>query len=648
MKLFCALVGASGSAFPVDIDESLTVGDLKEVIRGKKPRKITCDADELELYLAKRGDAWLTENEVRGISDTNGLKYLGAARAELDVVGLSEEDLRFEIDKHRVAAGYGPVNVLVVVPSNGTSMSVVGTNIEKFRTPLQFSTAEHEGGVPSTFRTYRSATVHAFFRLLFPPGGNFLPLIFVRAPPLSGKSAMFDLLYNHIVLSQPDALVARVSANFMPESTTFCQYFSSTYGCDFKAFCKLDYEKVVLIDEAQVTYDDDLLWLGYLKNTLEGKVHGLRFVLFSSYGSFDIYREDVRPGTPILVPPGNTFGLNAAPSKPGLQLTRVELDEMIHGSIGAAVGDLIWILCSGHIGIARAILRFLHGKFGSKKASIAPEDLEAELRSVRLLRYIRDSYRGIPTLDAFQRVIQGRQLADESKLKMSEVMSSVASGKIVLASDGERSPRSRLAVELLTRFGFLYEDYNKQLQFASNMHLKIWLHSNRSDPIGHMVSNISHDEFLVACITRMRSSQLQHFATGNTSNTLVARERQIQMELYNATTSCLPRDVLVTPEWRTSDEIGFVDLVIQGGDILWFWELLVNGDDAVSHSKRFKTGGKYYGSLTSHSRYVLIDFRQNKGVREQKLGFLYVSFVDSYSKAKIFGLHRDEITVELS
>ncbi|TMW65830.1 hypothetical protein Poli38472_003595 [Pythium oligandrum] len=93
VKLFCALAGAGGSAFPVDIDPSQSVGDLKEAIQGKKPRKITCDADELELYLAKRGDAWLTENEVRGMSITNGLKYLGAARAELDAVGLSEKDL---------------------------------------------------------------------------------------------------------------------------------------------------------------------------------------------------------------------------------------------------------------------------------------------------------------------------------------------------------------------------------------------------------------------------------------------------------------------------------------------------------------------------------------------------------------------------
>lgn len=112
---------------------------------------------------------------------------------------------------------------------------------------------------------------------------------------------------------------------------------------------------------------------------------------------------------------------------------------------------------------------------------------------------------------------------------------------------------------------------------------------------------------------KMRASQLQQLATRNSND--VARERQMQMELYNATTLNLPPEVLVTPEWRTSDGKGFVDLVIRGANILWFWKLLVSGDDRVSRSTRFELGGKFYESLTRNVRYVLIDFRQNKGIR---------------------------------
>ncbi|CAK4111381.1 unnamed protein product, partial [Aphanomyces euteiches] len=53
-KLFCIVVGHEGSPFPVDVAAEETVGDLKDKIKEKK-KMITCDADELELYLARNG-----------------------------------------------------------------------------------------------------------------------------------------------------------------------------------------------------------------------------------------------------------------------------------------------------------------------------------------------------------------------------------------------------------------------------------------------------------------------------------------------------------------------------------------------------------------------------------------------------------------
>ncbi|KAG3191344.1 hypothetical protein JG687_00011900 [Phytophthora cactorum] len=47
--------------FPVVIDPSLSVGHLKKAIKDKSATTITCDADELELFLAKPGDTWLTD-----------------------------------------------------------------------------------------------------------------------------------------------------------------------------------------------------------------------------------------------------------------------------------------------------------------------------------------------------------------------------------------------------------------------------------------------------------------------------------------------------------------------------------------------------------------------------------------------------------
>lgn len=116
------------------------------------------------------------------------------------------------------------------------------------------------------------------------------------------------------------------------------------------------------------------------------------------------------------------------------------------------------------------MLRFLSNRFGSKTPkSIDPRNLELELRSARLLQNIDITSRGIPTVAAFEQMI--KNLPAESMYKLSSAMDKVASGNVVRVSDGDNTPKSRDAMELLVRSGFLCEDENKELQFASNMHL---------------------------------------------------------------------------------------------------------------------------------------------------------------------------------
>ncbi|EGZ17267.1 hypothetical protein PHYSODRAFT_431598, partial [Phytophthora sojae] len=63
--LSCAVVGAAGSAIPVDIDENKLVGHLKKAIKAEKPNDFKdVDADKLQLFLAKTADgAWLSSKD---------------------------------------------------------------------------------------------------------------------------------------------------------------------------------------------------------------------------------------------------------------------------------------------------------------------------------------------------------------------------------------------------------------------------------------------------------------------------------------------------------------------------------------------------------------------------------------------------------
>ena len=62
MKLLCAIVGVAGSVFPVDLDASQLVGDLKKAIKAEKANDFeNVDADKLRLFLAKAPDGeWLS------------------------------------------------------------------------------------------------------------------------------------------------------------------------------------------------------------------------------------------------------------------------------------------------------------------------------------------------------------------------------------------------------------------------------------------------------------------------------------------------------------------------------------------------------------------------------------------------------------
>ncbi|KAF0729067.1 hypothetical protein Ae201684P_003566 [Aphanomyces euteiches] len=58
LTLFCLVVGER-TPFSVDVAANETVGDLKKMIKEENSNTLTCDAKELQLYLALKGHAWL-------------------------------------------------------------------------------------------------------------------------------------------------------------------------------------------------------------------------------------------------------------------------------------------------------------------------------------------------------------------------------------------------------------------------------------------------------------------------------------------------------------------------------------------------------------------------------------------------------------
>ncbi|POM66886.1 Crinkler (CRN) family protein [Phytophthora palmivora] len=89
VKLFSAIVGEARSVFSVVIDENATVEDLKNAINGDNSATITCDAKDLQFFLAKQ------PVEEEGGKELVPVYYPSAEEME--------ESLKWLPDEHRAA-----------------------------------------------------------------------------------------------------------------------------------------------------------------------------------------------------------------------------------------------------------------------------------------------------------------------------------------------------------------------------------------------------------------------------------------------------------------------------------------------------------------------------------------------------------------
>ncbi|KAJ3320724.1 hypothetical protein HDV06_005017 [Boothiomyces sp. JEL0866] len=501
-------------------------------------------------------------------------------------------------------------------------------DVDVIRTPFSLPDTITNEGVPGIFKTIRKDTILKFYDLLFPTSGNHHNVLFIKAPPYSGKTGFAQLLCQ-LLMEDTSRSVVYLRCNYLQDNESVASLFAETAKCDLKDFLHRNEERVLIMDEAQCSYSDSYFWKTIVKNALSSdSFPGFRLVILSSFGSFDPFRVVEREGTPIEIPSASIFGLY---SQPGLNLQYEEFQEMIAGTIFADSQDDIWLLCSNHIGIACSTLNFLKDVFKKSSQAISQQQVQSALYSKKLL-YNMYSRRGMPTKPSFSKMVEANKIDSEDRLRINSILDRVAKGENLKLNEEAFSAGSRNAAELLVKYGFLFEDDEKILQFASQMHLKVWLDSNRKDP-EESFDMLSFDEFVVKAIGRMHSSYLMGFNAEN--NLEGVRERQIQMELYSAIVSLLPKYVYVTPEWRTANKKGYIDLVIRLENSMWFLELLVDGVDAIEHSQRFNIGGKYYPSLISNSRYALIDFRQKIRVRDFKNEFLYVNFTSNFEGATI-------------
>ncbi|KAL8006977.1 putative AAA+ ATPase domain, P-loop containing nucleoside triphosphate hydrolase [Plasmopara halstedii] len=268
VKLLCAIVGEQGSAFPVDIDASQLVGDLKDAIKAKKPDTIKGEADNLRLSLAKKGAGWLPSAELRAIrkgEDVPGFERVSLVDTEDELY--STYSIRDVLDMN----GMPPpqtrqIHVLVVVPYR-TEDANLSQIFPTFRPYCEGINVQHP-------HLSRDVLVEKLYEAIIRT--NF---VLLSSPSGSGKTSLLTLFAR----KHPEISCAPIAFDGSTEDATT---LLSTYGVNvYKKACDIPSGKlcVLLLDDCQRRYNDLVFWTRLIKGSASWLPDHVRFIISATH-----------------------------------------------------------------------------------------------------------------------------------------------------------------------------------------------------------------------------------------------------------------------------------------------------------------------------------------------------------------------------
>ena len=196
----------------------------------------------------------------------------------------------------------------------------------------------------------------------------------IRGTPASGKSVLGRLLFHHY----RDQHVPVIFLPVWPQSQTddytdILVRKARGAGYEFVTSDTLaDANIVIILDEAQMSYGDDGLWLGLIKSQ-SGRRYGPRIALFTSYGSPTTGPEVTLAGSPLAFL-GAQQRVSITPSiiryspKIALFYNREEFDDVVSRycqddrsllKLDDGASDYLFNLTNGHPGAVDGVLNML-------------------------------------------------------------------------------------------------------------------------------------------------------------------------------------------------------------------------------------------------------------------------------------------------
>ncbi|OJJ47655.1 hypothetical protein ASPZODRAFT_165779, partial [Penicilliopsis zonata CBS 506.65] len=453
----------------------------------------------------------------------------------------------------------------------------------------------------------RQDTVSAFADLI-----ESKPVVYVRGTPASGKTTLAHLLTDHLIKKD------------------WTVFFLKTWGRDLDGFCignetawdglerKLQHyyphhnladffapKTLLLIDEAQKSYSDEIFWNQIIKERLDHLVpRDIRICLFCSYGS-PFTGVETHDYTPAIFHPGQcvTFTPQPIEGSPriGLFFTRSEFDDNVFRRIQylyteeftlhKEASDYLFSLTNGHPGAVDGMLSYIYEVYRSKikhegLSVITKQHVVFSLENEeKVWMYLK----GCPVARSFARRPKltpdaANVLADileQGSISWDDrpgMMACFVNGWIhkLIVNETPNSLEEEIAV------------------LPSRLHEK-WVEryiSHRRKPLPERYGTLR--ELCLDILNQFSVISLQHSSQGKKISSAAKYrpvEAHYQDEFYKAFRMVAGRGVPISSEWSRTKK-GSLDFWMP--EKMWAIELLRDYDRVDEHISRFQNMGQYH------------------------------------------------------
>ncbi len=368
--------------------------------------------------------------------------------------------------------------------------------------------------------------------------------LIVKAPYFSGKTSLAQLMDRHF---KSLIEVCYITMGTAPLDYTWNVFFKSKSKEDWMVWVNRANMKVLLLDEAQVTYAvakhaTTELW-NVVKFGFQGQHPNVAILMFAGYGPGTL--DTI--GTPFQMPDAHIISLTPRPSLdptkaiPGLLLTQPEFDEMmtklaqLNFKLDDPTKTYLQHITGGHVGLLKRTLELLEEEF------VNQDRLDTSL-NVRVYKFLHSGKyatsiqrcRGLPDIVEIRK--------DKKMLRICDTILGRRKYSLATADASHKGAAAKLV-----KLGYVEENASGELIFPTPLYSRTFLIARHGqvDPSADLVAP-DFNSFIIEAIRRMNHTDLQQSKSRSSNLTLL--ERQWQNTFYSVCKSMLPNGTFISPD----------------------------------------------------------------------------------------------------